>query len=77
MKRTLAAVGALAILILALGAPVATAGTPAADWDEILTGTSGPDDLSGGDGRDKIMGLEGADDLTGGPGGDLIQGGPG
>ena len=47
------------------------------DYNDVLTGDSGPNRLDGGDGEDELNGSEGDDELSGGNGNDLLEGGEG
>jgi len=75
MRRVLATVTLIPVLIVALAAPVAA--HPHGAWDSEKTGTPKGDTISGGKGKDKIRGLAGKDDLMGGKGNDMLIAGPG
>lgn len=57
----------------------ATAGTyvDSGGGDDLLVGSSGPDEIHAGDGTDEILGLGGNDTILGDGGNDTIYGGPG
>ncbi len=60
-----------------IAVPAFSGGIVGSAYDDVLTGTDGPDRIDGGSGDDRIRGLGGNDELEPGRGDDVVRGGDG